>query len=77
MHRLVARRRQIDDGKAAMDQRDPRIMVKPDVVAVWPAMLEASIHRICETSEIVRGYAPIWVDDASYATHIPASTIFC
>src|SRR5882757_8134324 len=67
MHRLAAGGRQIDDGQAAVDQRDPGIMVKPDVVAVWSAMRQASIHRICDTNEIVRGYAPIWIDDASYA----------
>jgi hypothetical protein len=69
MHRLTSGGRQIDHRETAMDQCDAGVVVKPALVTVWPAMLEAVIHRIGDTSEFARRYAPIWIDDAGYATH--------
>ena len=69
-HRLMPRRRKINDGQAAMRQRDAARFVKPDSGVIRPAMAERRAHLLREASQFVAPGASAGVKNSRNSAHV-------
>jgi len=64
MHRLMARRRQVDDRKAPVAKTDARLRIDPDPLVIGAAMGE----RVCHAPDDPRIDLGV-ADDSRYSAH--------